>query len=134
MIMTPVIFITFLVSLSLVDFRYSAMRSQYHAEQPSRLPPWLHRLIYRYRPYQYVVIDEKGDLTGKKADARYYHSKQRKLMKMEIDDAFEIRSTVLVALGLLSMVVAWATWRVIVWCAGFAEGWKSPRGWGWMSA
>lgn len=110
--MTPVIFITFLVSLTLVDYRYSVVRSHYHADTPSRLPAWLHRIIYRYQPYQYVVVDDRGNPTGQRADPRYLHSEQRKLMKMEVVDAFEIRSTVLVALGLLSLGFIWVFWRI----------------------
>lgn len=110
--MTPVIFVTFVVSLTLVDYRYSAMRSQYHAEPPSRLPAWIHRLVYRYQPYQYVLVDENRQPTGQRADPRYLHSKQRKLMKMEVVDAFEIRSTVLVILGLLSLALIWGVWQV----------------------
>lgn len=111
--MTPIIFVSFLISLTWVDYRYSVMRSQYHAENPSRLPPWLHRILYRYEPYRYVIVDENNQPTN---HPRYFHSKQRKLMKMEAVDAFEIRSTVLVVLGLLSLVCSWAVWRI----AGYA--------------
>lgn len=49
----------------------------------------------------------------------YYHSKQRKLMKMEVTDAFEVRTTVLVVLGLLAAASSWATWRAGLWALGF---------------
>lgn len=117
LVMTPIIFISFVVSLALIDLRHSASRAHYHAEQEdSRLPRWLHRLIYRYQPYQYVPVDERGNpLVGKTGGHQYYHSKQRKLMKMEVDDAFEIRNRVLVVLGLLSLCILWGAWRLLSW-------------------
>ncbi|KAL1880530.1 hypothetical protein VTK73DRAFT_5730 [Phialemonium thermophilum] len=114
-IMTPVIFFTFIISLALVDYRYSVKRSQYHAERPSRLPRWLHRIIYRYQPYEYVVVDEKGEPTGQKPSPYYYHRKQQKLMKMEAADAFELRGTVSVALSVLGVISLWGLWRLFSW-------------------
>lgn len=139
--MTPVIFVSFLFSLAWVEFRYSVIRSHSHSETPSSLPRWLHRVVYREAPYRYVRVDaaaggggggsrptsprisSKGG-PGAKASVSasdnegskwYYHSKQRKLMKMEVDDAFQIRSTVLMALGMLALVFTWAVWRTGWW-------------------
>lgn len=111
------------------------MRSHSHSESPSSLPGWLHHVVYREAPYRYVrVVDSAGSGsrpttprtvsggggTSAKASASegsrwYYHSKQRKLMKMEVDDAFEIRGTVLMALGLFALVFTWAVWRAGWW-------------------
>lgn len=110
--MTPIIFVSFLFSLAWVDFRYSIMRSHSHSEEPSQLPRWLHRITYREAPYKYVKVDatHTKERAGSNEGSRwYYHSKQRKLMKMEADDAFQIRGTVLVALGLLAVAATWAT-------------------------
>ena len=46
---------------------------------------------------------------------RYYHSKQRQLMKMEVTDAFEVRSTVLVVLGSIGLAFSWGLWRAGLW-------------------
>lgn len=142
--MTPIIFISFLVSLALVDIRHSALRAHYHADDPAqqRLPHWLHRIMYRYRGYRYdVVVDGQGDgrsvgegqgqvdggdddgsgrvrmrrQESGKGGEEYYHSKQRKLMKMEAAEAFEIRGWVTVALGLVSLGMVWVAWRVASW-------------------
>src|SRR5437016_3415661 len=115
--MTPVIFISFVVSLSLVDLRHSANRSNYHAEpEASRLPRWLHRIIYRYRRYEYVPVGDHVRPVGERAESdSFYHSKQRKLMKMEAAEAFEIRSTVLVILALVSLCVLWGFWSMATW-------------------
>ncbi|KAK0703809.1 hypothetical protein B0T26DRAFT_513884 [Lasiosphaeria miniovina] len=120
-VMTPVIFVSFLVSLAIVDFRYSVRRSHFHAEgarRPAWLPQWLHRVIYRYQRYQYVArVDDEREQRPPDgaAGGQFYHSKQRTLMKMEADEAFEVRSSVLVLLGLASLGVVWAAWRVLCW-------------------
>ncbi|KAL1841506.1 hypothetical protein VTJ49DRAFT_6997 [Mycothermus thermophilus] len=129
LIMTPVIFISFLVSLALVDLRYSALRAHYHPDDQhrGRMPAWLHRIIYRYRPYRYQAVDDKGRPaertpmspssppgSGRQAED-YYHSKQRKLMKMEAEEAFEMRGIVVVVLGLVSLGAVWAVWKVLAW-------------------
>lgn len=112
--MTPVIFVTFLISLVVVDYRYSQMRSHNHPEDyPGRLPRWLHRTIYHYRPYQYVRIGKDGKPTKDRVYSGFYHSKQRKLMKMEVEDAFQIRGTVLFILGVLVIVAAWSLWQLM---------------------
>jgi hypothetical protein len=151
--MTPLIFTSFLLSLALVDLRHSALRAHYHADaadattgtQPSRLPGWLHRVVYRYRPYRYhVVVDERvravgekeskgegqgglespgsvGSPAGSPGSGRevevedYYHSKQRELMRMEVSEAFEIRGWVVLGLGLVGLGVLWVGWRVLSW-------------------
>lgn len=133
--MTPVIFISFLLSLAFVDLRYSALRRHFHADGRQRLPGWLHRIIYRYRPYRYaVVVDGDGrpvtpgspaspgsgtspSGTAREADD-YYHSMQRKLIKMEAEEAFEMRGMVIWALGFIGLAVMWATWKVASWGAG----------------
>ncbi|KAL2255171.1 hypothetical protein VTK26DRAFT_3934 [Humicola hyalothermophila] len=158
--MTPLIFISFLVSLALVDLRYSALRSHYHADADDethhhrRMPRWLHRIVYRYRGYRYdVAVDQRqgqgqrqvdgGDddedgagSTGRRAPGsrsaseqevkgggEYYHSKQRKLMKMEAAEAFEIRGWVMVVLGLLGLAVAWGAWKVASWVVRAVWAW-----------
>lgn len=114
--MTPVIFVTFLISLVVVDLRYSVMRSHLHPDDySSRLPHWLHRIIYSYRPYQYVRVDKNGNPTGQRAYHGFYHSKQRKLMKMEVDDAFQIRGTVLLVMGIVIMLAFWGLWQLAIW-------------------
>ncbi|KAL2018934.1 hypothetical protein VTK56DRAFT_10228 [Thermocarpiscus australiensis] len=162
LVMTPLLFISFVVSLALVDLRNSARRAHYHPDPDpdpdrarhhhhhhhhSRLPAWLHRIVYRYLPYDYVAVDERGRPWGGRREARrkptpgsgegredadadgdgdgYYHSKQRKLMKMEAAEAFEIRGWVMAILGLLSMAVLWGLWRVVCWGLGVVRAWVS---------
>ncbi len=95
--MTPVNFVSFLVSLVLVDIHYTRLRMHTHAESRSRLPNWLHNLLYRKHPYEYMRQKKNGS-----HEPWYYHSKQKKLMKMEAEDAFRLRGTVLVGLAVVA--------------------------------
>jgi hypothetical protein len=91
--------------------RYTVMRSHFHPEEYStRLPRWLHRILYSYQPYQYVRVGKDGKPIQDHINHNFYHSKQKKLMKMEVDDAFQIRGTVLILLGVLGLVTAWCLW------------------------
>ncbi|KAH6649975.1 hypothetical protein F5144DRAFT_543072 [Chaetomium tenue] len=130
--MTPLIFTTFLISLALVDLRHSALRAHYHADpntntntnrQPARrvLPPWLHRIVYRYQPHRYANSSPRpaagpgsspGSMGGSSdggggGAGEYYHSKQRELMRMEAEEAFEMRGVVVVGLGLAVIYWRW---------------------------
>ncbi|KAJ4396856.1 hypothetical protein N0V93_001078 [Gnomoniopsis smithogilvyi] len=114
-VMTPVIFVSFVASLAWVDFRYTVMRSHIHSDSTSRMPRWLHTLLYRDTPYQYVRVDRSKQgtpMTRDEGTKWHYHTKQRKLMKMEAEDAFRIRGSVLVILGLLAVAATWIAWQV----------------------
>lgn len=100
--MTPINFVTFLFSLLLVELHYTIKRSHNHNDGASRLPAWLHHLLYKPEPYQYVRKGNKSPQAG----SWFYHSKQKKLMKMEAEEAFAMRNTVLL---LLTVLVAAAT-------------------------
>lgn len=105
--MTPILFVSFLFSLLLVDLRYSQRRSHAHSQTPSRLPPWLHNIIYRAQPYG-------GDRDEPGADsAWYYHSKQKKLLEMEAEEAFEVRNSVIALFGVAAIGAAWGAWYVL---------------------
>ncbi|KAK4681989.1 hypothetical protein QC764_112460 [Podospora pseudoanserina] len=130
LIMTPIIFTTFLISLFLVDTRNLALRRHYHAsDSESRMPEWLHRIVYRYKRYEYVAVDEKGKpfpiskhqtpaVSPGQEKEDFYHSKQKKLMKMEVAEAFEIRSIVVVLLGVLGAAFLWGSWKAASWIIG----------------
>ncbi|KAF7544773.1 hypothetical protein G7Z17_g9689 [Cylindrodendrum hubeiense] len=113
MVMTPVNLVVFLLSLALVDLRYTLARtSNSHGgagDAPSGfvhqwlsrwLPSWvaqrLDRLVslFRGQPYR-----DPRDASGGRW---HYHSKQKKLLKMEADEAFQLRGTVLAVLVVLA--------------------------------
>ncbi|KAI0854266.1 hypothetical protein F5Y00DRAFT_4258 [Daldinia vernicosa] len=130
-VMTPVHFITFLLSLYLVDCRYHDKRIQEHSERYSRLPAWLvpswlDRLLFSPDPYGWVDrkrqnADAAPDNSAGNKERWYYHTKQKKLMKMETADAFEMQRTVLLGLGAVGLFAVWVLWRlgtgVLAWLA-----------------
>ena len=120
--MTPIILVSFLVSLAWVDFRYSLQRSQNHPDEPGPLPRWLLRILYRPSPYRYVKVNKDTAVRPENSSKWYYHSYQKKLMKMEADEAFQIRSVVLFVLGVLLVVATSGVFLVFRWA------WTTLRG------
>ncbi|KAK2032596.1 hypothetical protein LX32DRAFT_181453 [Colletotrichum zoysiae] len=114
-IATPIIFVSFLLSLAWVDIRYTIKRSRNHS-QGGWMPSWLHNVVYRSSPYHYVQVrDRKNPKPTGDKEEWYYHSKQKKLMRMEADDAFQMRGYVLAVLVLVSLTVSWGVWLVSSW-------------------
>ncbi|KAK8087972.1 hypothetical protein PG997_002933 [Apiospora hydei] len=104
-VMTPINLISFVLGLWLVDLRYRCQREHAHSHSHSRpqqpssssyyLPAWL---WWPRRPAE---------------EPFYYHSKQKKLMRMEASEAFKLRNSVLFGLVLAAMFVLWATsWMI----------------------
>jgi hypothetical protein len=97
MVMTPLNLTVFLLSLVIVDLRYSLARAENASGRAAGglwpwLPVWLRRVVLslrREKPY---------------GGSTYYHSKQKKLMKMEADEAFQLHGLVLAALVVLVVV------------------------------
>ncbi|KAF7515262.1 hypothetical protein G7054_g14664 [Neopestalotiopsis clavispora] len=124
-IMTPVNFITFLVSLYLVDYHYNSKREHTHDNQRrTRLPGWLHSFLFKPQPYAWVG-GGGGESSSASSSARnnppnqddknwYYHTKQKKLMKMEASAAFEMRRSVTVALLVAAVAAVWGLSRLLV--------------------
>ena len=110
------------------------------------MPEWLHRIIYRYKPYRYGRDDERkkgkegtegiqGRVNddnnnnqqmkggeGNEGDDEYYHSHQKKLAKMEMDQAFEVRGIVMIVLVAVMTAFGWGTWKGLVWVVGVIRG------------
>ena len=116
--MTPIIFISFIVSLALVDLSYINLRPA--NSNRTWLPTWACRLLFNAQPYQHIQgRTTKGepsssagpDLRDRNGRGWYYHSKQRKLLRMEAADAFRLRNRVLVGLAVGCLGVFWlAVW------------------------
>ncbi|RGP63829.1 hypothetical protein FLONG3_9797 [Fusarium longipes] len=104
LVMTPINISVFLLSLLLVDFRHTAGRNSFYAtgsEQARWLPRWF------LQPYQHIGHSDH-DAHGR----WHYHSKQKKLMKMEADEAFQMRTTVLVLMAVALALATSAVWFV----------------------
>lgn len=96
------------------------------------MPAWLHSLFYRRQPYHYVLVKgadgqpadtDHSYTTAKTTKASnkhdYYHSMQRKLLKMESDEAFRIRTTVLWVMGFAAAGSAWMATSFVRWIVGY---------------
>ncbi|KAI9053523.1 hypothetical protein LZ554_002478 [Drepanopeziza brunnea f. sp. 'monogermtubi'] len=119
LLITPLAFLSFILSLALVDSRNHSLRT--HSHSPSRAPPTtllgrmqflLHGLVFKGvsgSPYSYVRSPdarekEKGSpgagdrgANGKgrkeeKEEPWHWHTKQRKMMRAEMEDAFKLRN------------------------------------------
>jgi hypothetical protein len=114
-IMTPINFISFLVSLYLVDYHYRNKREHFHenGQKGNRLRDWLHQLIFRPQPYAWIggASPAPPNQAGRNW---YYHTKQKKLMKMEAAEAFEMRGSVLMVLVILAFGAVWGLSRLLV--------------------
>ncbi|EPE07852.1 hypothetical protein F503_00574 [Ophiostoma piceae UAMH 11346] len=143
-VMTPIIFVSFLFSLAWVEFRYSVLRSHSHNNSRSSsssssssssnahdaddcrhtwMPSWLHHLVYRRQAYQYVVVhkNDKSDSSDKNDNKQnYYHSMQRKLLKMETAEAFRVRTTVLAVMTGGAAVALWGAVASVRWLSARA--------------
>ena len=108
-IFAPILFVSFLISLVLVDrttsaevFRHGDHQHEHdNARRPSSSP--------------------SHNATHEKEKEDYYHSHQRKLMKREAEDAFALRQKVIAAmivcLALGMAVLAWSgveVWEFVV--------------------
>lgn len=143
-VMTPLYVISFLISLRVVDFYYAQVRSHSHAEESSRLPRWIHRLLFRPALYQYKVVTktsttvkettakptsaEKSGVVAQAKEAahgvtnghkvEYTTSRmERRLVRMETEDAFRIRDRVLLLMGVMSIaaVASFGWFCLLVW-------------------
>ena len=132
MVMTPINFVAFLVSLYIIDRQYINERIQRHGPLPPPSQPkpghpsssssWLHRLLYTPRPYEWVGGSSGSSGSGDRESEGgryYYHSKQRKLMKLEAADAFALRTPVLLGLGVLAAAALLLAGRLAVWSLGW---------------
>ncbi|KAI0817493.1 hypothetical protein GGR55DRAFT_21697 [Xylaria sp. FL0064] len=139
-IATPINFIVCLVSLYLIDSRNRAQRHRQPEGKAtdSSQRSWLHWLLYRQRgsPYDWVdtyqgqpvsqsaytttprhevrVKDVTGS-TRETGNTWFYHTKQKKLLRVEAADAFALRNPVLVVLGVLAISVGWVLGRTVMW-------------------
>ncbi|KAI1356487.1 hypothetical protein F5Y01DRAFT_267522 [Xylaria sp. FL0043] len=140
-IATPINFTVFLVSLYLIDTRNRAQRHRQPEGKASDSGQrtWLHWILYRRRgsPYDWVdsyqgqpvsqaaytttprhevrVKDVPTGSTRETGDTWFYHTKQKKLLRVEAADAFALRNPVLLVLGVLAVSVGWVLWRMVMW-------------------
>jgi hypothetical protein len=135
MLIAPLTFISFLLSLALIDSRNHSLRT--HSHSPSRPPPstifghakaFIHSLIYKSTPsspYSYIrspnsrsslYKEGKGKEKEKEKDEPWHwHTKQRHMMKAEMDDAFRVRKWVVVFLLSCAVLAGFGVVGVLRW-------------------
>ncbi|TVY85693.1 hypothetical protein LAWI1_G008567, partial [Lachnellula willkommii] len=128
LLIAPLTFVSFLLTLALIDSRNHALRT--HTHNPlsapfARIKALLHSLIFKRvpepSPYSYVRSPDAksgvGHVEGKE-EPWHWHTKQRKMMKAEMDDAFRMRGSVMVVLVLVGVGIAVAVGVVGRWVCG----------------
>ncbi|ESZ96263.1 hypothetical protein SBOR_3318 [Sclerotinia borealis F-4128] len=116
LIIAPITFISFIISLFLIDRRNSSLRIHQHSEPRTypdtflgRIQGYLHRLIFKPQPYAYVKSpyrdqNAEGD-RKREQEPWHWHTKQKKMMKMEVSDAFKLRQWVVVGMAVVAVVM-----------------------------
>ncbi|KAK8095780.1 hypothetical protein PG999_013802 [Apiospora kogelbergensis] len=110
--MTPINLISFILGLWLVDLKYWYQREhgRPHAAASSSwyAPAWFWK-PRRRQPYDWVGGAGPTPVRKQNNDRFYYHTKQKKLMRMEADEALRLRNGVIVGMVLVALFVLWAT-------------------------
>ncbi|OBT69871.1 hypothetical protein VE03_00471 [Pseudogymnoascus sp. 23342-1-I1] len=127
LVIAPLTFLSFLLSLFLIDTYSTSSRRRDRAPTPPSVKDALIALLWRPKPgspYAYVGGGGKSGGGGKGGEREewVWHTKQRKMLRMEVVDAFELRRWVVVALGVVVVVLGGAGW----WVGRWVWGW-----WGW---
>ncbi|KAE8448372.1 hypothetical protein EG329_009616 [Mollisiaceae sp. DMI_Dod_QoI] len=143
---TPIAFVSFLLSLALIDSRNNRLRT--HSHSPNRPAPTtifgrvktiLHSLVFKplsESPYAYVKSPDAkersrsgtGTEQEKEKEPWHWHTKQRHLMKAEMDDAFRVRKWVVVFMVLLGLATAVGGAVLVRWCLWLWNNWKAGKG------
>ncbi|KAH7364133.1 hypothetical protein BKA65DRAFT_490492 [Rhexocercosporidium sp. MPI-PUGE-AT-0058] len=154
LLITPMLFLSFLLSLALVDSQNHRLRTKTHWHSPSRSQPttllghvrnFLHGLVWKEvdaGPYAYVrspnltvgegqrersasASSSPSRRSGENDEPWHWHTKQRKMMRAEVEDAFKVRKWVVVFLVLMAVngigLLAVMGW----WMVGF---WRNREG------
>lgn len=114
LLIAPLTFLSFLISLALIDQQNTLHRYRTHQHSAPRPPApttlfgrvreSLHSLIYRpASPYAYLRSPGQkmtASLGSRKEEPWYWHTKQRHMMAAEMDEAFRVRKWVLGMLAL----------------------------------
>ncbi|KAK0119240.1 hypothetical protein ONS95_008094 [Cadophora gregata] len=158
LLITPITFVSFLLSLALIDSQNHRLRTKTHSHSPSRTQPTtllghirdsLHGLVYKevdQGPYAYVrspnlIVNAReglrersasgsrsprrsGEREREKAEPWHWHTKQRKMMRAEVEDAFKVRKWVVVFLVLVAVFGVGSLVMMGWWLLGFSRSWE----------
>ena len=112
LVVSPLLFTSFLLSLFLVDRNNRAYRVSQHPSDSTAVSILHHTILTSWwdpEPYSESGGDDHG-ATDQKKRPWYVRKKHRKVAGMEITDAFELRTRVIVAmiLGMSTIVIGGA--------------------------
>lgn len=135
LLIAPITFISFIVSLAIIDNRNASLRHHIHSPSYPPTPGGLfgqvkntfHSWVYRRQPYAYIKSlaalerEKSGDnVKGKAAKEEPWHwnTKQKKMMKMEVADAFEMRKWVVGVMAVAAAAFAAGGVWLVSWSYG----------------
>ncbi|RDW64712.1 hypothetical protein BP6252_10363 [Coleophoma cylindrospora] len=122
LLIAPLAFISFLISLSLIDSRNTSRRTSASSRTPNSL---LSRLLFKPLPRTTPGSPRSPSPRKEKPSDRdwesHYHTLQKKLMKMEVADAFEIRKWVLAGMLTVAAMLGIGAWVVLGWVVEFVR-------------
>ncbi|KAN0122864.1 hypothetical protein V8E51_001190 [Hyaloscypha variabilis] len=144
LLIAPLTFISFLLSLALIDSRNHSLRT--HSHSPSRPAPTtafgrtkalLHSMVWKPvqgSPYSYIKSpnsksvkegerEGKGGVKRKEDEPWHWHTKQRHMMKAEMDDAFRVRKWVVVFLLAVGVVAVFGAVGLVRWVKYVLMNW-----------
>ncbi|PSS12802.1 hypothetical protein M430DRAFT_43642 [Amorphotheca resinae ATCC 22711] len=138
LLIAPLTFISFLLSLALIDSRNHNLRYQHTPAAATflgRISGFIHNLVYKpipdSSPYAYLNSPAARDAkeggraratsgeTDREEESWHWHSKQRQQMKAEISDAFRVRKWVLYALVGIAASAVVGAWVMAKWMLYF---------------
>ncbi|KAH8675686.1 hypothetical protein BX600DRAFT_453305 [Xylariales sp. PMI_506] len=103
--MTPINFVSFLLALQVVEGGYERRREYPFVERGGRWSlAWLHGLLYK---------PDMDAAASRHNEHWYYHSKQKKLMRMEASQAMKMRKKIVLGLAIAALAVVWIISRVV---------------------
>ncbi|APA06519.1 hypothetical protein sscle_02g012890 [Sclerotinia sclerotiorum 1980 UF-70] len=116
LIIAPITFISFIISLFLIDQRNSSLRINEHSKPRTypntffgRTQEFLHSLVFKPQPYAYLKSPYRGQHAEgdrkREEEPWHWHTKQKKMMKMEVSDAFKFRQWVLIGMAVVAVVI-----------------------------
>ena len=128
LIISPLTFLSFLISLALVDAQDQTLRSQLRPSRPApitllgRIKALFHSLIYEPATSggAHAYIQTSSKEVQRDGESWFWRSKRRQLFRSEFTDAFRLRKRVLVAMSTVAVIsgifiATVVTWALRVW-------------------
>ena len=121
-ILTPFLLTSFIISLTLVSLHDRYKRA---IEHPSSRTNWF-LTYFNPEPYEDVGTTspsgDPGERAQKKRNSWHLTKKIRKITRLEVSDAFEMRGQVLVGMAVVGLLGVMVLWAAVRWVAGWAFG------------